>query len=232
MKTLTRILAAALLPATVLLAACNKDDDGPQQPQDTMFGTFATLASFTKTSATFTVNEGPGTPGISLNSAWNVDTAKVRQGKRYYIYYTNGTDDKPLQPGVINLLAVGNCHQAPVDTLDRRAITPMASSTYFTEFAPTMTGQYVNAYILGAGSAKTFGVYADSATVAADYPDLYLCFEPSVSTSPQTVEYFGSFDASALWNAPTCKGLTLHYELKGTPETLTFKKPNTITPVN
>lgn len=222
MKRITKLLLL-VLPALMLLSACNKKSDS--EPELTLFGTFATLASVSETGATFDViPEGIDAQPVVMTTSWvkqNVDNIKA--GDRYFIYFTNGTTDNPLKGGNIELRAMALCDNGGVTKAPLAQIQPLALGSYSLYALPSVTGMYVNVWVYSADGASGLGIYAAEETLDQAYPDLYVGINGS-DTLYGRAQYLGSFNISEIWNLPTARGFRLHYEVNGATKVDTFEK--------
>lgn len=224
MKSLSRILLF-FLPAMILMTGCNNDSSS-ENPYEGLFGCFATLTSVSDDGVTFEATpEGPYSSPVTLVASWSgQDTKNFTVGNRYYIYYYNGTTDKPFQPGNIDLYLVANCANGEVKRGPINEIDAMAVGTYSSQYVPTMTGMYVNVFLTSAGNASEFCLMADETTLNNEYPDLYVCIKINGVTAGGGKEYFGSFNVEEVWNNPSAKGIVVHAEVNGIMQSFKFDK--------
>lgn len=230
MKSISKILLF-LLPALALFSSCSDNKSSNNVP-DNMFGTFATLVAVSSDGASFQIQEaGVYTSPVLVVASWSGQKPEnYKVGSRYYIYYTNGTADKPFMGGQISLYAIAACENGEAVRKPLNEISPLAYGTYMCNYTPTVTGQYLNVFLTAGTNASGFGLYIDEETIDSEYPDAYIGLD-SRSTITGGTDYFGSFSFEDVWSTPGLKGLNVHYELGGSPAVLKIEK-NTISPIN
>lgn len=222
-----------VLPALMAFTSCtSNNNDGPEP--DSMFGAFATLTAVSSDGAAFQIQEeGVYSSPVTVVATWsNQKVEDYKVGSRYYIYYINGTTDRPFIPGEIGLYAVAPCANGSVERAPYSEIMPLATGTYNCNYKLTVTGMYVNAFVQGAANASRFGLFVDEATVDTEYPDVYLYLDSrAIVSGTGGTDYFGSFSFENLWENPDVKGIRVHYELGGNRAQLDINKTS-LAPAN
>lgn len=216
------VLAAAALS----FSACNSSSD----PVKTQYVDIVTLESSTESGSVMTYRVLDDSPEITLTSSQSFSKDQI--GKRIFIMYTSDNDDKHGVSGPVSIQFAG-------PTLGGGAAPLPASvdslNNWHSEEIQFMqayrSGKYLN---LGmtlptTNNPEKFACYLDVASENSEYPELWIVYKSKVGFDTQSMNFFGSYDISGIWDRPNVKGIKLHYNDNGDAEqivTLEKNKPS------
>lgn len=226
LKTKLTIIIPALLSiilGAILLPSCDKDKSDDGYPDDVCID-FATFVSTSDNGTVFTLRKNGDSPLITLTAAVKVDTSKLKPGTRVLIQYLPSGGQAPYESGSITLYAIGMIVTGDINTQPLSEIESwMSEPVKLTSM--TRSGEYLDVWAQGDYDSKItrFCLAADEATLADDYPQLYLVFEGDKGIG-YPHQLYASFTLSNVWDLPTCKGVTVNYLTSGGNQRLTFYK--------
>ena len=221
MKSISKILLAALIFPLLTLTGCNDDNDNA--PQGNLFQTFATLTAANDNGSTFSVQEKDDSQPVTLTSVRKLDTKFVTIGDRYVITYSNGTDN-PFKAGAIDLFAIQPVSNGKIQEATAEEIKKLTADPISVMFIGR-TGTYVNIQAKApiSNKAKLFNLYVDKASLETESAEVYIGFE-SDHNSASDKQFFGSFDIATVWNNPAIKQVVVHYEKNGSADKFVMAK--------
>lgn len=231
MKKFTANILAVLTLCLLCLSqtACSSSDNNVNIPSNMCFD-FATFVSSNEEGSVFTLRKSNDSELVTLTSTVRYDTKVLKPGTRVIIQYVPAGGQKPYESGPITLFGVSKITDDDVTTEALNVINSwpfdrvrMMSITRSGEFIDVWAEVFMNR------EPKRFVIVADAATVANEYPDLYMVFQADNSNHTAR-QLYGSFDMSSIWNLTTCKGVNVHYSTNSGNETVKFEK-STIIPI-
>ncbi len=205
-----RFLTPILILVTGLLAvSCVNDDtiDGEITP---IFTDIVTFEGNQEDRAHFSFNKIDDSPMVYLtaNKPLGGDT---EAGQRMLLAYEPASGQGAYESGEIVMRAVSSINTDEVRIVDKEEIEGWNQDPVFL-FSLWRTGNYINLHCRLPFSEKPrrFGLVAKDNTVDHDMVDLFLVHQLKEPVTAFERVYYASFDISAIWNLPTCKGVRIH----------------------
>ncbi len=232
-KIRTLMLALITLFGAATFTSCSDDNDGPDFPSNTLYD-IVTFESSNESGTTFTLQKDGDSPLITYHSSRQLSTDdNVKAGARLLIAYTIPDSRQAYTSGEINLLGYRSVYNGDIivgESDDYASfLTQDQRITYLTR-----TGKYINVgaeiYVLNA--PKTYQLVVDKATLGEAYPTAYIIFISDTTADGTIHQGYGSWDISAVWDLPTCKGLTLRVSDPSGQSEYKFEKTPDITPID
>ena len=218
------ILAAAALS----LGSCNSDSE----PGQSQYVDIVTLDSSSEAGSVLTYRVLDDSPLVTLTSTQAFSKDQI--GKRIFIMYSTVNNVEHGVSSAVNILYAGSTLgggaaplPAVVDTLDN----------WYSEEIQFMqayrSGKYLN---LGmtlptTTSPEKFECYLDVTTENNEYPELHLVYKAKSGFDVQSMNFFGSYDISKIWDRSTTKGIKLIFNGTDQKSVTIEKNTPTIKPV-
>jgi len=210
MKFPKKLLLGLLLAPMTILTSC-LDSNKNEIPDEAVISVFATYTAKSESGMTFTTGEYQGSAPITYTTPL-YSQFKGEIGERYVLWFTReGNSTNPYVSGAVTLLQynepfTGELKYAPYDEIKNK-VRPDAYCMY-----RHASNEYLDVtfYAPISKEPKLFDVYVDEATADAEFPDVYICYEPDVfMNSPQS--FFGTFNMSSLLDRSSSRGFNLHF---------------------
>lgn len=199
------ILAAAAL----FLGACNGSSDSVQQ----QYVDIVTLDSSAQgVGSVMTYRVLDDSPLITLTTTQAFSQDQV--GKRIFIIYTTAEGVEHGVSGPINIQFANTTLGAGAAPLPAVADT---LENWYSEQIDFMqayrSGDYLNLgmTLLTTTNPAKFECYVDVATENSEYPELHLIYKAKPGYDTQSMNFFGSYNISNIWNRYDVKGIKLFY---------------------
>lgn len=220
-KFIKLIAAIIVAPLAIVLGSCN-NDAGNDIPTE-YFQAFVTLKSITPEGTSFEAQKDFDSDPVTFTSTIKLDPSNVEIGQRYIIAYMT-SDGQPYTAGAIQLYNIFGIYTGEAAVTTDKVIE--GSTFDINSTVVNVTGQYLNVSLMGAVNQlpRVFTAYILDTSLDSAYPDVYVAFKTDNAMGPERT-YFGSFDLKKVFESPTAKGLTVHYQYRGENKTytVTFK---------
>lgn len=227
MKTLRNAIPAlfAALVIALLSTSCNKDDNNPVFPSDTLVD-IVTLQSLSENGFTVTLRKENDSPLVTLTFNQKLTNLGIEVGERFLleykpesgIAYTSGPATAYAYRPIIN----GNL-------LEGTAAEYNHWGTFSVELNSIWrTGEYINIMALCdyVNQPAKFALVVDEATLDSPIPDAYLIFEPDKGVDGSTKAAYASFDIKSIWNDSKYTGLRVFVVTHSGTKRTVFAKDN------
>lgn len=226
-RTVWTLLYVATLLFAVSLTSC-RDDDGPFADKAVLTD-IAVVMESADGAARFAVQKGEDTPSATLIvPSLTLNDKEFPVGDRLLLSYHYSDPTTPAySSGEVSVdgIAKINNDVLRIDPIDAH---PNWDKTPIYLYSIWRTGCYinVNSRLTYSTTTRTFMLMVDKATVDDEVPELYLVHDIKDAPDNFTRHNYASFDISALWNRPTCKGVNINVASTNNPQkSFTFNKP-------
>lgn len=224
LKQLTISLYAIIITLFFGLAATSCNSDSGNNILDNMSADFVTFVSTDNNGSVFTFQKSGDSPLITLTAAIKVDTEQIKPGSRVILYYIPSGGQGAYKSGPVDVINIVRILNAGVEEASMETITSWGHDK-LNVHTIARSGNYLDLWAEGFVSkeAKRFVLVADKATLADEYPALYLIFVTDDDLG-RARQIYASFDLSSVWDLPTSKGVKLTYYTDGGAETMKLDK--------
>lgn len=224
-KFTSRLFAALIICFLGLFSSSCNSESNQQYVPDNICYDFVTFVSTSENGSVFTFRKSNDSNLITLTAAVKIDTEKIKPGTRVIIQYVPSGGQAPYESGPINLYGIALITNGDVEAKPLTEIESWQNERFKMQTI-TRSGNYIDVWFEAALSQKPkrFMIVADEATMDNEYPELYLVFETDRNMG-NIRQVYGSFDMSKVWEQPSCKGVTVHYNTYNGNETVKFEKP-------
>lgn len=220
-----------LLQSFFLAVSSCKGDDEPSSsiPPEAVYD-FVTLRESSSEGSIFTMRKSGDSPLITYFS--DIDFSRIqtiKDGDRLILCYDRAGGDIYTSG---NIIVYG---YVQLSSTSQDMLTACASDYDGWKCQPMKvnalwrTGDFINLdtelSVFQARRPETLVIVADNATLDSEYPQLHIYYENAENNDGENpYRVYGSFDISAVWHRPTCRGVTVMYPVAGGVNSVTFEK--------
>lgn len=227
MKTMKDIpLIIRYVGCLVALAmwACSDSDRAGVVPADVCYD-FVTVSSMDDTGTDFTLRKSEDSELITYTTRQVFPDTLFEPGERVIIQYKRADNERPYTSGPVDVYGyrpLDNTMQKLVYANDEEWITDLLDVVSLTR-----TGEYINLqarlYCLKAIKPNMLILEMEADQLELPCPKLRVAYKQH-SPGQNYFKGYASFDISALWNRPTCQGVTISAMGPDGEQTSTFMK--------
>lgn len=223
---IAKILAAAIV---VAVSACSDDSEVSRIPATAVYD-IVTLESTGGKGTTFSMQVSGDSPVIKYLAPYDFsNSTQLKEGMRLTICYSRG-DDPVYTSGNISLYGY-----SLMSNTQQEILTGTSEEYQDWKSQPVKiramwrTGRYINMqaelYTMRTDKPKRFVMVSDEATLTSAYPELHVIFDNADGNDGLNLQpVTASFDISAVWTAPTAKGVVIYYPTPTGESSQVFEK--------
>ncbi len=197
------------------MASCSDEPSSSSLPNDGWYD-IVTLSSVDSSGSAFQLQKDGDSDVITYTSTYTFSKDTVLSiGDRLIIMYLRADDAAAYTSGAIILYGYRYLDNSPQKVVTDSSFNPeLWASERIDPLTLTRTGNYINmqarlSCLVDLGAEQWYMV-ADPATLADDYPRLYIVYQ-AVSPGDNYAKGYASWDIGSIWRAETCCGVHISY---------------------